>query len=42
MFSLLPVTIFLLTLPRPQHSSDGFRQELAGAGAEVPCLRAGI
>lgn len=31
MFSLLSVTLFALMLPRPQHSLDSFRQELAGA-----------
>ena len=43
MFSLLPVTLFPLTLPRPQRSLDSFRQELAGVGAErCLCLHAGI
>lgn len=34
MFSLLPVTLFPLRLPRPLRSLDSFRQELAGVGAE--------
>lgn len=34
MFSLLSVTLSALMIPGPQHSLDGFRQELAGAGAE--------
>lgn len=40
MFSLLPVTLFPLTLPRLLRSLDSFRQELAGVGAErclCPC-----
>lgn len=32
MFSLLSVTLSALMLPGPQHSSDTYRQELAGAG----------
>lgn len=32
MFSLLSVTLSALLLPGPQHSSDSYRQELAGAG----------
>lgn len=43
MFSLLSVTLSALMLPGPQHSSDSYRQELAGAGdtasvdAHIPC-----